>query len=137
MILNAKSIFLEEQKWYYLTHSWADKGVHTFLKGICPKVNVIAQTEFELAYYDSAVQCFNHYITGTLPGVNERVLYIPQTPSLEPNHQMKFNVIPKILVECEVLLLRRDAVSVFYIHSQIFYKWYQVFLMNNHWHAAE
>ena len=26
----------------YLTHSWEDKGVHTFPKGICPKVNVIA-----------------------------------------------------------------------------------------------
>ena len=32
-------------------------GVHTFPKGICPKVNVIARLEFELAYYDSAVHC--------------------------------------------------------------------------------
>ena len=31
--------------------------------GICPKVNVIARLEFELAYYYSAVQRFNHYIT--------------------------------------------------------------------------
>ena len=46
---NAKAILLEEQKWYYLTHGWEDKGIHTFLKGICPKVNVIAQLEFELA----------------------------------------------------------------------------------------
>ena len=30
---------------------------------ICPKVNVIARLEFELAYYDSAVYCFNHYAT--------------------------------------------------------------------------
>ena len=57
---NAKSILLEEQWWYYLTHSWEDKGVHTFSKGICPKVNVIA-------YYDSAVQRFNHYTTRTPP----------------------------------------------------------------------
>ena len=27
------------------------------------KVNVIGKLEFELAYYDSAVQRFNHYIT--------------------------------------------------------------------------
>ena len=40
-------------------------GVHTFPKGICPKVNVIAQLEYELAYYDSAVHRFNHYIMRT------------------------------------------------------------------------
>ena len=34
-------------------------------QGYCPKVYVIAQLEFELAYYDSAVQCFNHYTTRT------------------------------------------------------------------------
>ncbi len=31
--------------------SWEDKGAHTFPKGICPKVNVIAQLGFELAFY--------------------------------------------------------------------------------------
>ena len=41
---NAKAILQEEQLWYYLTYSLEDKGVHTFPKGICPKVNVIAQT---------------------------------------------------------------------------------------------
>ena len=58
-LFNAKAILLEEQYWYYLTHSWEDKGVRTFPKGICPKVNVIARLEYELAYYDSAVQRFN------------------------------------------------------------------------------
>ena len=53
--------------WYYLTHSWEDKGVHTFHKGICPKVNVIARLEYELASYDSAVHRFNHYTTSTPP----------------------------------------------------------------------
>ena len=38
---------------------------HTFPKGICPKVNVIARLEYELAYYDSAVHRFNHYTTRT------------------------------------------------------------------------
>ena len=39
---------------YYLTHSWEDKGVYTFPKGICLKVNIIARLEFELViYYDS------------------------------------------------------------------------------------
>ena len=32
---------------------------------ICPKMNVIARPEFKLEYYDSAVECFNHYTTGT------------------------------------------------------------------------
>ena len=47
LLFNA--ILLEEQ-WYYITHSLEDKGVHTFPKGICPKVNVIARLEYELAY---------------------------------------------------------------------------------------
>ncbi len=42
-----------------------DKGFHTFPKGICLKVNVIARLEHELAYYDSAVHRFNHYTTRT------------------------------------------------------------------------
>ena len=49
----------------YLIHSWEDKGVHIFPKGICQKVNVIAPLEFELAYYDSAVHFFNPYTTRT------------------------------------------------------------------------
>ena len=61
--------YLEEQWWYYLTHSWEDKRVHTFPKGICPKVNVIARLEYELAYYDSAVHRFNHYTTRTPPSI--------------------------------------------------------------------
>ena len=51
--------------WYYLTQSSEDREFHTFPKGICPNVNVIAQLKFELADYDSAVQCFNHYTTST------------------------------------------------------------------------
>ena len=42
-------------------------GVPTFTKGICPKVNVIMKLEFELAYYDSVIHCFNHYTTRTTP----------------------------------------------------------------------
>ena len=60
-----KAILPEEQYWYYLTHSWEDKGVHTFPKGICPKVNVTAWLEYEFAYYDSPVHRFNHYATKT------------------------------------------------------------------------
>ena len=52
-----------EQLCYNLTHSWEDKGIHIFPKGICPKVKLIARLEFELAYYDSAVHRFNHYTT--------------------------------------------------------------------------
>ena len=49
-----------EQKWYYLTHSWEDKGVHAFPKGIGPKVNALARLEFELTYHDVAVQNVCH-----------------------------------------------------------------------------
>ena len=39
--------------------------VHSFLKTISSKVNVIAQLEFELVHYDVAVQHFSHYVTET------------------------------------------------------------------------
>ena len=65
-LFNAKAILLEEQYWYYSTHSWEDKGVHIFPKGIWPKVNVIARLEYEPTDYDSAVHRFNHYTTRTL-----------------------------------------------------------------------
>ena len=47
-----------------------DKGVPTFPKGICPKVNAIARLEYELADYDSAIQRFSHYTTRTPPDWN-------------------------------------------------------------------
>ena len=72
-LFNAKAILLEEQLWHYLTHRWEDKGVHTFPKGIFPKVNIIVRLEYELAYYDSAVHRFNHYTTRT-PPLNSLIL---------------------------------------------------------------
>ena len=51
----------------YPLSQWAgrDKKVHSFLKGIRPKVNVIGSLEFKLAYFEVAVQYFSHYATGT------------------------------------------------------------------------
>ena len=42
-------------------------GVHAFVNVISLKVNVIAQPEIELAYYDVAVQHFSNYTTETAP----------------------------------------------------------------------
>ena len=50
-----------QQQQYYLTHSWDDKRFHTFPKGIGPKVKQTERLEFEPAYFDSAIQLFNHY----------------------------------------------------------------------------
>ena len=46
-----------------------DIGVHTIPEGICPKGNVIAWMEFELAYYDSADQQINHNVMMTPPPI--------------------------------------------------------------------
>ena len=58
----------------FLSHSWGHKRVHIFPKGINPKVNVIAWLEFELAYYDFAVEHVSHYATGSYQS-----LFISQT----------------------------------------------------------
>ena len=39
VLFNVKAILVEEQKWYYLSHSLGNKGVHAFPNGISPKVN--------------------------------------------------------------------------------------------------
>ena len=66
MLFNAKTILVEEQEWDCLTYSWGDKGLNTFLKVINPKVNIIVQLEFELAYYDVTVQHINYYTMWTI-----------------------------------------------------------------------
>ena len=55
----------KEQKPYDVTIG--NKCVHTYPKGINPKVNVIAWLEFELAYYDAVVYHANHSASGTSP----------------------------------------------------------------------
>ena len=57
---DASIILIEEKESYYLTHCWGDKRVHTFPKGIGPKVNVIMRAEFELAYFEVTVKHFSH-----------------------------------------------------------------------------
>ena len=44
----------------------------TFHKSICLKVNLILRLKFELAYFDSTVQCFNCY--PCIYGLNSTVL---------------------------------------------------------------
>ena len=66
-LFKAKGILIEEQLLYSLIHNCWDKRVHTFNKGISPKVKIITRLEFELAYYDVAVRHVNHYTTGTPP----------------------------------------------------------------------
>ena len=39
----------------YLHQNWGDNKVRAFSIDICPKVNVLLQLEFDLAYYDVAV----------------------------------------------------------------------------------
>ena len=43
-----------------------DKRSYIFPKGLNPKENVIARPEFELVYYDVAVQHINQYATRVL-----------------------------------------------------------------------
>ena len=39
-------MFIEYQRWYYVTDNWEFKTVHTFPKFISSKLNVIRQVEF-------------------------------------------------------------------------------------------
>ena len=64
-VFTAKAILFEEQQWYYLAHSWRDKVVLTFPKGMNPKGNVIVGIEFEIDYFEATDPLFSHYVRGT------------------------------------------------------------------------
>ena len=57
---------VKEQYWYYFTHNSVTNVVHAFWMVINPKVNVIAQLGFELAYYDVADQHVRYCYTRML-----------------------------------------------------------------------
>ena len=63
-----KAILLEEQQWYYLTHSFArgGGGLREFI-GYKSKSECNISLEFELTQFEAVVQHFSHYVTGTPP----------------------------------------------------------------------
>ena len=65
--VKAEAKFVEGQQWYYLTQSKGDKWVHTFPKSISLKGSIIARLEFELIYYNVAVQHIINYTMRTPP----------------------------------------------------------------------
>ena len=70
-LLNAKTIPVEEQLWYYFTHCCWDLRVHAFPKSMSPKVKVIARLELELAYFMAAVEHVKHHATRTFLPVQD------------------------------------------------------------------
>ena len=58
-----------------------DKGVHAFPKGICPKMNVIAQLKFELAYNPITVHLVIHYVP-TVPPIDFLLIYLTTPPGI-------------------------------------------------------
>ena len=86
------------QKKYYVTQSWLDKGDHTFPKDICPNMNIIADIQFKLSYYDYQVQRFNHYTTWTPLSfilIYALEIYIPLLSTL-PNIENILTCLPGI-----------------------------------------
>ena len=103
-LFNTKStLFLEGQMQYYIIHWWEDKGVHTFPKGICPKVNIITRLEFEITGYDSAVQCFNRLHHENKPDFNDTttclMLFHAQKLGNWIQHMFIFTFFVKLSVE--------------------------------------
>ena len=64
-LFNVKAILVEEHQWFYLIHSWGDKGIYTFPKSIGLKMKIIAWLEVGLAYFEAAAKDFYHYAIRT------------------------------------------------------------------------
>ena len=56
-----------------------EKEDHIFLKGISPKVNILARREFELAYYDVKVW---FGLVSLINGISTFLGYLMPKPSL-------------------------------------------------------
>ena len=54
----------------FFINSLRDKEVHILPKGITLKVNVIAQIEFKLAFFEAAVKHFSHYTQNEIEKLN-------------------------------------------------------------------
>ena len=66
-LLNAEASLVDEQHWYYLTHSCeGDNRVYTFSNGISYKKNIIERLDFELAYFEATDQHFSFYVTSVI-----------------------------------------------------------------------
>ena len=75
-LFDAKSILVEKQRLGYSTHSWRKmEFILPLPKGISPKVIALARLEFELAYYDVAINHVSHYAIGTHLEADMTLLY--------------------------------------------------------------
>ena len=61
------------------------RGIHTFPKIIRPKLNVIPRLEFELAYFEAAVQHFIYYAKRPFPP--------PDKPFVRPVRTASYSLI--------------------------------------------
>ena len=61
-LINAIDNLVEKLQWYYLIYI---KGDSYFSKSISPKESAISRMEFVLAYFEVAIQQFNHYTIET------------------------------------------------------------------------
>ena len=85
--------------------AWYDDD-DTFPKGICPKVNIIAWLEFELAYYDPDNPAFNHYTTVITP-----------TKWMNEINNLKW----QRCTQCTLpFSLSRTYIYIFYIHISMY-----------------
>ena len=70
--INLRGLFNVRQQ---LTHCWRDKGVLAFPKSTSLKLNIIARLEFQLDYFEAAVQHFSYYAKETLIYISQ-LIYI-------------------------------------------------------------
>ena len=63
----AEAIFVEDQKWHYLTNNLENKEVHHFPRVISSNENLIGRLGLELAKYDVAEPHVNRYATEIFP----------------------------------------------------------------------
>ena len=87
-----------------MVQTWEDRRVHTFPKGICPKVNVTARPEFELVHYDSVISRFNHFTTIQL-GRNTVIFYQRSDFNMVDNLSIAVHTFTNCMLSVEKILL--------------------------------
>ena len=89
-----------------------NKGIHTFPMGIRRKVNVIVPLEFELTYYNVAIQYVNHLATGT----SASIFFIVNTQAYTKYLQLIYMYTYLYMFDTNILIILQKSAQ----HGEIF-----------------
>ena len=112
-------------------YSWFVKGVHIFPKRIIQIVNVKAQLEFKLTYYDVAVQHVSPYAMGTSCNNNKDLLTVIQESWNHFNKEYCLKLLKFMPQRIKAVIKARRELIKYFFCQWIPYFFFDIWLFHN------